>query len=73
MVYESIDHGNDVTCHEVPVVLFLVFRKKINVIVKNKLTTISMVYTLIQIFFFQSCYRNCICPKLDIGEHSTSC
>ena len=29
MVYESIDHGNDVTCrHAVPVVLFLVFRKK---------------------------------------------
>ena len=36
MVYESIDHGNDVTCHAEPVVLFLVFRKKINVIVKNK-------------------------------------
>ena len=28
MVYESIDHGNDVTCHAVPVVLFLAFRKK---------------------------------------------
>ena len=28
MVYESIDHGNDVTCHAMPVVLFLVFRKK---------------------------------------------
>jgi len=28
MVYESIDHGYDVTCHAVPVVLFLVFRKK---------------------------------------------
>ena len=27
MVYESIDHGNDVTCHAVPVVLFLVFSK----------------------------------------------
>ena len=27
-VYESIDHGSDVTCHAVPVVLFLVFRKK---------------------------------------------
>ena len=40
MVYESIDHGNDVTCHAVPVVLFLVFRKKINVIVKNKLTIV---------------------------------
>ena len=40
MVYESIDHGNDVTCHAVPVVLFLVFRNKINVIVKNKSTTI---------------------------------
>ena len=40
MVYESIDHGNDVTCHAVPVVLFLSFRKKINVIVKNKSTTI---------------------------------
>ena len=36
MVYESIDHGNDVTCHAVPVVLFLVLVKKINVIVKNK-------------------------------------
>ena len=35
MVYESIDHRNDVTCHAVPVVLFLVFRKKskLNVIV----------------------------------------
>ena len=40
MVYESVDHRNDVTCHAVPVVLFLVFRKKINVIVKNKSTTI---------------------------------
>ena len=40
MVYESIDHRNDVTCHAVPVVLFLVFRKQINVIVKNKSTTI---------------------------------
>ena len=28
MVYESIGHGNDVTCHAVPVFLFLVFRKK---------------------------------------------
>ena len=28
MVYESIDHGNDITCHAMPVVLFLVFRKK---------------------------------------------
>ena len=28
MVYESIDHGIDVTRHTVPVVLFLVFRKK---------------------------------------------
>ena len=27
MVYESIDHGNNVTCHAMPVVLFLVFRK----------------------------------------------
>ena len=27
MVYESIDHGNDVTCHAVLVVSFLVFRK----------------------------------------------
>ena len=41
MVYESIGHGNDVTCHAVPVFLFLVFRKKKkNVIVKNKSTTI---------------------------------
>ena len=39
-MYGSIDHGNDVTCHAVPVVLFLVFRKKINVIVKTKSTTI---------------------------------
>ena len=38
MVYESIDHRDDVTCHAVPVVLFLVFRKKkINVIVKKAL------------------------------------
>ena len=36
MVYESIDHGNDVTCHAVLAVLFLVFSKKINFIVKNK-------------------------------------
>ena len=28
MVYESIDYENDITCHAVPVVLFLVFRKK---------------------------------------------
>ena len=27
MVYESIDHGNDVTCHAVSAVLFLVFVK----------------------------------------------
>ena len=27
MAYESTDHGNDVTSHAVPVVLFLVFRK----------------------------------------------
>ena len=27
MVYKSIDHGNDVTCHAVLVVLFLVFIK----------------------------------------------
>ena len=40
MVYESIDHGNDVTCHAVPVVLFLVFCKKISVILKNKSTSI---------------------------------
>ena len=41
MVYESIDHGKNVTCHAVLVVLF--FRKKkkeTNVIVKNKSTTI---------------------------------
>ena len=37
MVYEGIDHGNDVTCHAVPVVLFLVFRKKIKVIVKKQI------------------------------------
>ena len=34
------EHENDVTCHAVPVVYFLVFRKKINIIVKNKSTTI---------------------------------
>ena len=28
MVYESIDHGNDVTSHAGPAVLFLAFRKK---------------------------------------------
>ena len=28
MVYESIDHGNEVTCQAVPVVLFLGFGKK---------------------------------------------
>ena len=39
MVYESIDHGSDVTCHAVPVVLFLVFRKK-KIILKNKSNTI---------------------------------
>ena len=27
MVYESRDHGNDVTCHTVPVALFLFFVK----------------------------------------------
>ena len=27
VVYESVDYGNDVTCHTVPVVSFLVFRK----------------------------------------------
>ena len=45
MVYKSINHGNDVTCHAVLVILFLVSRKKkktttTNVIVKNKSTTI---------------------------------
>ena len=41
MVYESINHGNDVTCHAVLVVLFLVSRKKnLNVTVKNESTTI---------------------------------
>ena len=44
-MYKSIDHGNDATCHPVPVAffvfVFLFFRKKIiNVIVKNKSTTI---------------------------------
>ena len=47
MVCESIDDGNDVTYHALPVVLFLVFRDNINVIVKNQSTTISIVYTLI--------------------------
>ena len=47
MVYESIDHGNDVTCHAVAVALFLVFRKK-NVIVKRQnRPQFSMVYTRI--------------------------
>ena len=27
MVYQSINHGNDLTCHAEPVVLFLVLRK----------------------------------------------
>ena len=45
MVYEIMDHGNDVICHAVPVVLFLVFRKKKTITVKNKSTTFSMVYT----------------------------
>ena len=41
MVFESFNHGNDVTCHAVLVVLFLVFRKKNpNVTVKNESTTI---------------------------------
>ena len=48
MVYESIDHGNDVTCHA----LFsekLRRKFKINVIVKNKSITIfhGLHYTLI--------------------------
>ena len=37
MVYESIDHGNIVTYHAVPVVLFFIFLKKINIIVKNQI------------------------------------
>ena len=44
MVNESLVRGNDVTCHAGPVklysVLSLVFRKNINVTVKNKATTI---------------------------------
>ena len=28
MVYESINHGNDVTCHAVPVVFFFRIKKK---------------------------------------------
>lgn len=28
---EGTDHGSDVTCHAVPVAMFLVFRNKINV------------------------------------------
>ena len=43
MVYESMNHANDVTCHAVLVILFLVFREKKknpNVVVKNKSTTI---------------------------------
>ena len=49
MVYESIDNGNNVTCLAVfamPVVLLLVFRKKITVIVKTNRPQFSMVYTL---------------------------
>ena len=41
---KSMNHGNDVTCHAVLVILFLVSRKKktttTNVIAKNKSTTI---------------------------------
>ena len=38
MVYESVDHGNEARSHAVPVVLFLVFRKKIiKVIVKKQI------------------------------------
>ena len=52
MVYESIDHGNDVTCHAVPVVLILVFSKnKIMLLQKTNRPQFSMVYTLID-------YRN---------------
>ena len=36
-MYKSKEDGNDVTCHAVPVVLFLVFRKKIKVIVKKQI------------------------------------
>ena len=37
MVYEIMDHGNDVICHAVPVVLFLVFRKKKNYYCKKQI------------------------------------
>ena len=49
MVYETIDHRNDVTCHAVPVVLFSVFRKKIDymLLYKTNWLQFSMVYTLI--------------------------
>ena len=39
-MYKSKEDGNDVTCHAVPVVLFLFLRDKIHVIVKKKSTTI---------------------------------
>ena len=46
-MHKSKKDGNDVTCHAVPVVLFL--RKKINVIVKKKKPQFSVAYTLIDL------------------------
>ena len=46
MVYKSIDHGNDITCHAVRVVLF--FRKTNKCFCKKtNRPRLSMVYTLI--------------------------
>ena len=46
-MYESIAHGNDVTFHAVPVVLFLVSRKNKCYCKKQIRPQFSMVYTLI--------------------------
>ena len=49
-MYKSKEDGNDVTCHAVPVVLFLLLRDKIHVIVKKKnRPQFSMAYTLIDL------------------------
>ena len=49
-MYKSKEDGNDVTCHAVPVVLFLFLRDKIHVIVKKKnRPQFSMAYTLIDL------------------------
>ena len=49
-MYKSKEDGNYVTCHAVPVVLFLFLRDKIHVIVKKKnRPQFSMAYTLIDL------------------------